>query len=183
MNTLQRVFWAHLLLATLSLAAAYLLSGQWIAGLVFALLGGLWALTARALLAKQTEGYWHFLARVWPMAGPLMFVYVIAATVGILSGFPTWLGLLAVTGALGAWDLYHFLRRLTAAGQVEYALGLGRSHLRHLLLVEGIGLAAGLLAFSARLRLSFWWVVLLAALAVIGMVQVLRQLRVQVDEE
>lgn len=167
------VFWLHVALAAGGLAVGLALRGYWSGGLGLALLGVVWVFT-------QARGRWPALG------GVLLFVFAAAAAAGVKAGLPLWLGLLVVIGALGAWDLDFFLRRLAKGGGSGRAVnfeGLVRAHLRHLLLVEAVGASAGVLAISARLRLPFWWVILLAALAFFGLGQLVRYLREQAGGE
>jgi hypothetical protein len=64
---------------------------------------------------------------------------------------------------------------------VDYATGIGRAHLRRLLIVEGAGFGVGLIAVSARLGLPFWWEVLLVALVIIGIGSLIEFVRKQVE--
>jgi len=168
MTNIRRVFLAHLAVAVGGLAAGYAIEGQWIIACVFLLLGGLWLLANR----RGVPG----------LGGLLMYVYLLALAAGFWLGIPGLLALLASVGALGAWDLGHFMHRLSAAEHVEFESGLGSAHLRRLAAVEGLGFLAGLLAINVRLVLPFWWVVLLVALAVMGLTRLVDFVRKQFED-
>jgi hypothetical protein len=76
--------------------------------------------------------------------------------------------LIVMVATLGAWDLDHFLYRLSGIDHVDYSTGLGRDHLRRLGMVEGLGFLAGLLALTIHTHIPFGWTALLVLLAVIG---------------
>lgn len=167
MKRIRLVFLAHLAAATAGLAAGYLIKGQWTAAAVFTLLGGLWYAAQR----RDVPG----------LGGLLMYMYLLALAYGLWLGVPGPLTLLAGTAALGAWDLGHFLHRLSGADRIDFDTGLGKAHIRRLLVVEGLGFAAGLAAVSVRMGLPFWWEVLLVALVVIGVSRLLDFVRKEAE--
>ena len=167
MKTIYRFFLGHLLVAVAALAAAFAIPDAWWFSLGVVFFGGLW-------FAANRRG-------VGGLGSLLLFAFLLSATVGFLIGAPAALLLLTALGALGAWDLDQFLNRLRSVERVEYESGLGRDHLRRLLLVEGIGLLAGGLALTVRFALAFWWIVLLALLAVIGISRVVAFVRKETE--
>ncbi len=189
MKTLRAAFWIHLAVAVASLMVAAVLRELWIFALAFALLGVLWAITmggkipGSLLALRRQNGTADPPTPSWPAGSLLLFLLTAAAAAAVLLETPPWLALLAVTAALGAWDLDHFLRRLMSGGEVNFAGNLGRAHLRHLLIVEVLGFFLGLAAATLRLRLPFWWEVLLAALAVIGLSRLIQHLRAQTADD
>lgn len=168
MKTIRRVFLAHLAVAAVGLSAGYVIQGYWGAASVFLLLGGLWYFAQR----RGAPG----------LGGLLLYVYLLALAYGLWLGVPGLLALLSGTAALGAWDLGHFLHRLTGAERIEFETGLGKAHMQRLLVVEGLGFAAGLAALYVQLGLSFWWVVLLVALVVLGISRLVDFVRKQVED-
>lgn len=163
MKTIARFFWAHLLLAVATLAIAYALVGGWMFSIILIVLGGVW-------LAAQVRG-------AHGLGGFLLLLFLVAAAMNFWMGGPGWLLLFAVVTSLGAWDLNHFLQRLGEVDRVEFASGLGRSHLRRLALVEGIGLLAGLVALTVKIELQFGWVALLVLLVVFAISRVIAFVR------
>lgn len=164
MRTIERAFWVHLGIATGALALGYGLAGQLGVALAIILLGGLWFAMQRA----NRE------------AGGLMLLLACgAAGVGILAGVSGVALLLGVVGCLGAWDLDHFLARLASVERVDFETGLGREHVRRLLAIEGVGLITSLFALTVQARISFWWELLLALLAVAGISQIVAYIRKQ----
>ena len=85
--------------------------------------------------------------------------------------------LTGVVFSIGAWDLDHFLQRLNRADRVELVSGLGREHLRRLLLVEAVGLLIGLAALNFQTRVGFWFEALLVFLVVIGISRIVARVR------
>ncbi len=168
MITVRRLFWAHMLAAVAALAIGYALAGIIISALIFVFLGATWFTT------QQRGGA--------GLEGLLLFIFIVAAAIGLWLGVPGWLLLIAVVATLGAWDLDHFLERLSGEERVDFDTGLGREHLRRLGLVEGVGLVSGLFALSARMKIPFWWEALLIALAVIGIRVVIWFVRKQMEK-
>jgi len=160
---IRRFFWLELLIAAVSLAVGYAISGWWIASGVVIFLGAVWA----AVRFRGGSG----------LEGLLLYLFLFAAAAGFWVGSPGWLMLLTSVAALGAWDLDHFLQRLSEAEDIEFETGLGRDHLKRLFLVQGIGFAAGFLALIARPKIGFWWAVLLVLLAVIGLSRIIAYVR------
>jgi hypothetical protein len=169
MINIQRIFWAQMLAAVAALAIGYALGRALFVSLLIVLLGAMW------FSAQQR--------RVSGLEGFFLTVFLLASGIGFWVGAPVWLLLIAATTTLGAWDLDHFLQRLSAAERVEYETGLGRVHLRRLGTVQGLGLLAAVLAMVVRARIPFWWETLLVLLAVIGLWQLIRFVRKQMDDE
>ena len=168
MKTIQRIFWAHLLTAVAVLAIGYAWKGVILASLVIVLFGGLW-------YASQRHGR--------PGIEGLVFtLFVLTAAAGLYLSIPGWLLMLVVAASLGAWDLDHFLQRLSSVDRVAFETGLGRQHIRRLMMVEGIGYLAGLTAITIRLQISFGWVALLIFLVVIGISQVVQFVKKQSEK-
>lgn len=154
MTTILRFFWAHLLLAVGALAIGYALAEHRLVAIALVFLGFIW-LSARQ---RNSPG----------MGGMILTVFLLAGGLGPLFGAPAWVMLVAMVATLGAWDLDHFLLRLSGIEQVDYSTGLGRSHLTRLAMVEGLGFLAGLLALTIQVSIPFGWSMLLVLLAVIG---------------
>jgi len=155
MNTIQRFFWLHLLIAVSAISASYAMSGLGLVAAIFVFFGAAWA----AARQRNAQG----------IAGIVLTLFLVAGGLGALLGMPGWLMLVMTVAALGAWDLDHFLQRLSGIKHVDYSTGIGRAHLRRLVVVEAIGLVAGLLALLMRTQIPFWWEALLVLLAVIGL--------------
>jgi hypothetical protein len=159
----QRFFWAQLLFAVSALSVGHALIPrmEFAIGAVF--LGLVWYMAQRRW-AGGSENM-------------LLFAFTGAAALGLYWGAPPLLMLLVVVFSLGAWDLDHFTQRLHRVERVEFDSGLGRTHLLRLAKVEAAGLALALVPLLIRLRLDFWWVVLMGLLAVIGLSRVVAFVR------
>jgi hypothetical protein len=168
MITIQRLFWAQMLIAVAGLAIGYAVAGSLLASLAFVILGAMW------FSSQQRRGS--------GLEGFLLVVFMLAAGMGYWFGVPIWFSLVTVVAALGAWDLDHFLQRLSTIERVEFDTGLGREHLRRLGIVQGLGLLGGVVALVLRARISFWWEALLVLLALIGIQQVIRFVRKLMEE-
>jgi hypothetical protein len=84
--------------------------------------------------------------------------------------------------AVGAWDLDHVTQRLHRVERVEFDTGLGRAHLLRLAQVEAAGLLIGFIPLVIRAQISFWWIVLLAFLAVVGISRLVTFVRRETKE-
>lgn len=164
MKTVQRFFIAHLLVAVAALAIGFSLAGYRAVSLTGVFLGMVWF----AARQRNAPG----------MEGMILAIFLISGGIGMIYDVSGWLMLLMAVASLGAWDLDHFLQRLSEVEQVEFESGIGREHIRRLLMVEGLGFLAGLLALTTRLGIPFWWealLVLLAVLALRGLVAFVRK--------
>ena len=102
---------------------------------------------------------------------------VLLVTIGGLLGLMTYLLLLALLSALGAWDLIRFQRRIEHSPFCESILKIEKRHLTLLgiaLLVGGI-FAGGLL--TARMQISFGITLVLGVILIISLGQIIRMLR------
>jgi hypothetical protein len=79
--------------------------------------------------------------------------------------------------ALVAWDLERFAQRTRAADRIVALEALTRSHLRRLLVVSVLGLGLGAIALGAELPIGFGPVLLLGALAILGLSRAIRWLQ------
>jgi hypothetical protein len=85
--------------------------------------------------------------------------------------------LLSLTAGLIAWDTYHLLRRSSTIDHIEKPREIESLHLKRLLLVVGVGSAAGIIAMLAEVNLGFGLALVLGLLAVFGVSQIVRYLR------
>jgi hypothetical protein len=157
------LFRASAVLATLLLAWGYGLHGLW-TGMGLVLLVGLLWLVGQYLNARGAADL------------ALMFMVGLAAA-GLMLGFGRGWALAGVVLSLVAWDLDHFLRRLSVAERVEDGNQLAQRHLWRLLAVALLGGLLGAIALGVRVRLSFGLALLLAVLVVLGLSRVIRFLR------
>lgn len=149
--------------AALLLALGYAFSAWWILAPGMAILGGVWAL-------RQHRG------GSWASSAGLGLV-IAAAAAGLWLGVGSGWMLGAVVAALGAWDLDQFERHLQEAGRVEGRPAMERRHLLRLAAALLLGALLGMVALQARLRFSFPAALLLAALAALGVGELILYLR------
>lgn len=154
-------------LATLALALGYGLGGRWTVAAAALAAGVLWL-----------AGWWRRLDGV-ESVGLLAFAGLAAAGLWLELG-AGWM-LLGLVGALLAWDLAPFQRRMAAMGRVQEREAVERQHLARLGLVTGLGLLLALLALGIELRLTFLPTLLLGLLAVIGLGRALSHIRRESD--
>lgn len=154
MNTILRFYWGQLLAAVAALSIGYALGQHRLIALALVFFGFIWLVARR----RNSSG----------IGGLVMTSFLLAGGLGPLFGAPAWLMLLAIVTTLGAWDLDHFMLRLSGIDQVDYSTGLRRSHLTRLGLVQGLGFLLGLLALTLRTSIPLALTMLLVLLAVIG---------------
>ena len=81
----------------------------------------------------------------------------------------------SVLGSFLAWDLADFSRRLQHAAPEDDLRQLEKRHLLWLAGLGAIGLSLNLMALLIHVQLSFGWMFLLALVAVLGMVQLVKR--------
>jgi len=126
------------------------------------------------------------LGALWLVAGRQRWVWfsTIALVIMVsLASFGLWIALSPgwmISGALGAllaWDLTDFMRRLRFAPLMDDLRALERRHLTRLTLVTVVGIALASIAMLVRVEFSFEWVMLLTLVAVVGVTQLVSWLR------
>lgn len=134
-------------------------------------------LVARGLLILGA--LWLFAGRqrwVWFSTIALVILVSLAA-VGLWIDLSTgWL----ITGALGAllaWDLTDFMRRLRFAPLMDDLRALERRHLTRLTIVTVVGVFLASIAMLVRVEFTFEWIMLLTLIAVLGVTQLVSWLR------
>ena len=123
---------------------------------------------------------------LWLFAGRQRWVWfsTIALLLSVLlAGFGLWLELSPgwmITGSLGAlmaWDLTDFMRRLSYAPILDDTSGLERGHLMRLTIVALAGVILASIAIFVRVEFTFEWVMLLTLVGVLGVTQLVAWLR------
>jgi hypothetical protein len=158
-----------MLVAVAALSIGYASRGLGMCSMGLVLMGAIWL----AMQQRKVEGF----------EGMMLSGAVLSAGLGLYLSIPPWQMLVAVVATLGAWDLYHFLVRLSRAERVEFNSGLGREHLRRLLLVELGGLVAGMAALAFHPRITFWWEALFAILLIIGLSVLIGRIRKETERK
>jgi hypothetical protein len=111
-----------------------------------------------------------------------------AATLGMLvfaclAGLGVWIGLspillsISFLGSMLAWDLSDFSRRLRRATPGDDLGTLEKQHLLRLGALGGLSLVLMLAALLVHLQLSFGWLFLIALVAILGLLQLVKRLR------
>jgi hypothetical protein len=126
------------------------------------------------------------LGALWLFAGRQRWVWFssIALLIAVsLAGFGLWIELSPgwmISGALGAllaWDLTEFMRRLRFAPLMDDLRALERRHLARLTIVTVVGVLLASIAMLVRLEFTFEWIVLLTLVAALGITQLVSWLR------
>ena len=144
--------------ATLALAFGYAMSSLWPGAVAVVTLGLGWAAGQRRQFGWPTD---------------LGFIaLMIAAAIGVWWGAGAGWMLLGAAGALAAWDLARFARRLGQAEHLVHEARLQQAHRQRLLPVVVLGLGLGGIALSIQLKLSFGWAIVLGLVVIIGLSRV-----------
>ena len=106
-----------------------------------------------------------------------MLIFTGASALGVWVGLSPFLLAISVLGSLLAWDLADFSRRLRRAAPEDNLRLLEKQHLMRLAGVGGLSLALTLAALIVHLQISFGWLLLLAIVAVLGLLQLVKRLR------
>jgi hypothetical protein len=157
-------FVLSILLGTASLAMGYRQAGAAGYSMWFLLLAVLW------LLAHFRKQYWF--------SSIALLIIVVAAAYGVWREFPTVWMLLGAVGALLAWDLSDFARRLSYAAPMDDTRGMERRHLERVGIVAALGIGLALLSLYIRInRLAFEVAAGLLLLAALGLTRLVIGLR------
>lgn len=155
---------ASILVAVAALALAYGLEQFWL-GSAAALVLGCWAWYGK----KKERSAWS--ADVF-IAGMVLLV-----TIGGFQGLRTYLLFIAILGALGAWDLLRFHRRVGHAPSSEEIPKIEKRHLALLGLTLLIAVILGGVMGIIRMEISFGVTLFLGVLLIITLGEILRFLR------
>lgn len=144
---------------------------------------------AYAYASRDLDLVWRWLlilGALWLFAGRQRWVWfsTIALTITVsLAAFGLWIELPSgwmISGALGAllaWDLTDFMRRLRFAPLLDDLRALERRHLTRLTIVTVIGVSLASIPMLVRLEFTFEWIMLLTLVAVLGVTQLVSWLR------
>ena len=112
----------------------------------------------------------------WASSG-IILILVAAAGYGLwIELSPGWM-IAGALGALLAWDLSEFLRRLKVAPKTDDLRGMQRRHLARLTIVALTGLLLASISMLVRLEFTLEWMMLLAVVGVLGITQLVAWLR------
>jgi len=106
-----------------------------------------------------------------------MLIFTGASALGVWVGLSPFLLAISFLGSLLAWDLADFSRRSRRAAPEDNLRLLEKQHLMRLAGVGGLSLALTLAALIVRLQISFGWLLLLAIVAILGLLQLVKRLR------
>lgn len=145
---LQFPLYISLIAGTISLATGYLNGGQ--------IEAARWILYFGAAWSAAQAGRWRWFAPIGLLAA------LTCAGYGIWVGLPASWMFAGAVGALFAWDLSDFKRRLDVSAP-EGAADVVQRHLIRVAFISGVGLIYSLL------RMVYWWEVYADALAYLSM--------------
>ena len=123
--------------------------------------------------------FWLYAAwRRWAWFSALGILFLVGlAGYGLWIGFsPGWM-IAGSLGALMAWDLSEFLRRMDAAPKSEDLLGMQWRHITRLTIIAAIGVALASISMAVRLEFTLESMMLLALVAVLGLMQLVGWVR------
>jgi hypothetical protein len=94
----------------------------------------------------------------------------------LMSAPPVWM-ILGATFAIAGWDIVLFQNNLSDDPPIQGAISLENRHYRNLTVALGIGLAAAVAGSMIRIQIPFGWMLLLAAVALLGLEGLIRNLK------
>ena len=148
--------------AVASLAAAYLLTDQWLILPALAVLGIGWILLRRSSLVGASS---------WLLAGATGL-----AAIAAVMDLPMILIVVGLVAELAAWDLEEFETTLQGSARVVDRTRFMHLHMKWLLLALGSGMLLALLASSASVNLPFAAAAALAVILVVSLTRAAEQL-------
>jgi hypothetical protein len=152
-----------IVISSASLAWGYTLSGFSSFSIWILLFGAGW------LLAIWQRWNWYS-----TLALP---VFTVLSALGLWFGFvPGWLFAGGIF-ALFAWDMAEFRLRLISMAKDDDTRGIERRHLARVSLLTLAGLALASITMLLRLQFTFEWIVFLAAVALLGLAQLVAWFR------
>ena len=169
MKLILRFYAGHLVVSVAALAAGMLLGGWTIPAAAGLAIGALWFYSV-SRGSRGVETMFLILMELLTAAGFYWF------------NISPVLAVLASAGALGAWDLDFFLQRMRQGDRIDQERWLGWTHIKRLLLAEGVGLAIALPAITVHPEVPLWLDLLLIFLGVIGISQLIRFVRSQTEQ-
>jgi hypothetical protein len=104
-------------------------------------------------------------------------VAVIVAAIGLWIAVPAGWMIAGVVGALIAWDLSDFARRLRLASRDDSLRNLEGAHLMRATILAVLGVFLGSIAMLVRVHFTFEWALLLAFVSAVGISQLVSWLR------
>ena len=157
MKRIRFLIWLSLAAAMSVLVLGFARGGYWALSSIPVALALLW------LLGVRYERRW--------LVGFVLPAYACAVVaVSLLGMSPIWL-VAGVTSLLAAWDLQFFKWRVKPAAKIDGEERLIQRHLARLAALCALGLLLSLGVLLLQLRLGFGFIVLLGALAILGLRQ------------
>ena len=148
-----------------------------VGSLAYAYSGAGFDLLVRGLLALGA--FWLYAGwRRWAWASSVIILLLVAA-----AGYGLWIELSPgwmIAGALGAllaWDLSEFMRRLAVAPKTADLRGMKQRHLTRVTIVALTGLLLASISMLVRLEFTLEWIMLLTLMAVLGVTQLVAWVR------
>jgi hypothetical protein len=114
---------------------------------------------------------------VWFSTVGLIFNFLAAALGLWLLNFPPGWMFAGAIGGLLAWDLTDFRDRLRFSGSDEERRVVETRHLRRISLLAMVGVGLASLAMIVKLQFNFEWALLSAAVAALGIMQIVAWFR------
>lgn len=112
----------------------------------------------------------------WSSMAGMGLAVVVAASGIMMGGTPGWM-FAGVLCSLLAWDLAGYKNRLRFASKENDISAMEKKHLSRLGILVVVAAAIFLLVSFIHLQIGLWWLILLAFVTALGLVQLLWRLR------
>jgi hypothetical protein len=137
---------------------------------------GLWIVLPGVLLALPVWlAAFKWGSGFFPAAALVLSTGLAAAGL-LMSATPVWM-ILAATFAIAGWDIALFQNNLGGDPPAQGDDPLEKRHYRNLTMALGIGLSAAVAGSMIRIQIPFGWMLLLAAIALLGLEGLIRNLK------
>jgi hypothetical protein len=164
MTNRMLIFTVSNLIAAAALSLAYGLEQFWV-GSIVALGLGLWSW----LGMNKFQGAWS--------ANLFFGGVVLLVTIGSLLDLIPYLLFIAILGALGAWDLIRFQKRIEHSPKSEGILQIEKRHLKLLGITFLIGGTLAGVLVTVRMQISFGVALVLGVILIITLGEIIRAVR------
>jgi hypothetical protein len=163
-NTLTyKVFRVSILISSIMLALAYVLNGFFLLAGLFLILGTMWLLDNRR--------------RRHHLPSLVLIVFTLFCILGYWLQLSMPVLVLALSAAIAAWDMDHFIQRIQAQPPLREFDRLQRHHIKQLVIVIGIGIVIAQTVLLIQITLNFWIIFVIALLVTVSLTRVLMMIR------
>lgn len=143
-----------LLLSTISLGVAYILAGY---GQVLSIF---FVLSIVLIAGRRISKFWA--------TSFLLAVFMVLASIGIILGLSPALLIFGGTAALASWEMILHKDRMQVSAATQREVTIEDHHIKTLGFASFAGISLAMISFVISLKLPFWFVLIVVAMAFVG---------------